>query len=371
MTPTELESLPIQAKAVLAKFPEFQISEFNDSGANGYVLIGRHNVLKKEVAIKIYFHSEDEIDQEPSIISAINHENVLKVHDARKIERTSSYYMMQAANDGDLYRFLERYNLSLHLAHKLLCQLLSGLSELHSEANRIVHRDLKPENLLIHNDTIVIADFGSVRRVDDETERAPASKHSILYRPPEAFGENAYFNFSSDIYQAGIIGFLLFGGNLNNILTNHLKKDELANLRELEKSAHACDASLFIDSCIEKRASSGKLIHWDSLPFFVPQKIKRILKKATAKIEDRYTNTSEFLLDLANAKQNLPDWVEMPEGYQLENWGKSDFLLTTEQGKILLKKRRHGATAYRTDNSIKCENYHSAYELLKKQINLP
>ena len=45
---------------------------------------------------------------------------------------------------------------------------------------------------MVHDDKLVIADFGSVRRIDDATGKAPASKHSILYRPPEAFGDNAF-----------------------------------------------------------------------------------------------------------------------------------------------------------------------------------
>ncbi|KAB0550477.1 protein kinase family protein [Pseudomonas argentinensis] len=369
--PVDILKLPVQAQAVLAKFPEFQISDFNDSGANGYILIGRHNVLRKEVAIKIYFHPKDEIDQEPSIISAINHDHILKVYDARKIEETCSYYMMQVANDGDLHSFLTRYDISLGLAHKLLCQLLSGLSELHSSNNKIVHRDLKPENLLVHNDTIVIADFGSVRRINDDTGRAPASKHSILYRPPEAFGENAYFDFSSDTYQAGMIGFLLFGGKLSNDLLKQLSKAEIKELREIERTAHPCDASLFIDKCIEKRTASGKILDWESFPFYVPAKIKKTLKTATSKIDNRYKNTSEFLLDLSRSKSTLPDWIRTENGYELENWNKNDYLLTEDNDKIILKKRKHGTKNYRTDNSICGDNYNSAYALLKEQIGLP
>jgi serine/threonine protein kinase len=364
------EILPREAKAVLAKFPEFQIASFNDSGANGYVLIGRHNVLKKEVAIKIYFHSKDDIDQEPSIIAAINNDHVLKVHDARKIDDTTSYYMMQAANDGDLKSFLSRYYLSLHLAHKLLCQLLSGLSELHSSNNKIVHRDLKPENLLIHNDTIVIADFGSVRRINEETGNAPASKHSILYRPPEAFGKNAYFNFSSDIYQAGMIGFLLFGGELSNDLLKQLNKAELKQLELLEKTAHSCDISMFIDSCIEKRATSGKVLDWETLPFYIPAKIKKILKKATNKIDLRYKNTSEFLLDLQAAKVTLPDWFQSKDGYTLENWKGTDYLITEEKERVIVKKKKHKSSNYRADKSILCDTCLEAFFKLKNQIGL-
>lgn len=128
-----IDELPSEAKKALELFKEFQIAEFNDSGANGYVMIGRHDVLKKDVAIKVYFHDENEIDQEPSIIATLNHENILKVFDARKVDNCCSFYMMQAANDGDLFRFQSRYHLSQDLSHKLLCQLLSGLAEMHSE----------------------------------------------------------------------------------------------------------------------------------------------------------------------------------------------------------------------------------------------
>ena len=232
----DIESLPEEAQKALQQFSEFQLAAFNDSGANGYVMIGRHNVLKKDVAIKIYFHDANDVDQEPAIIATLNHENILKVFDARKVEECCSFYMMQAANSGDLFSFLENYNLSLDLSYKLLCQLLSGLSAMHCQEMKLVHRDLKPENLLVHDDKLVIADFGSVRRIDDTTGKAPASKHSILYRPPEAFGNNAFFFFFSDVYQAGIIGYLLFGGRLSNNLLEQLNERELNELDRVKQT---------------------------------------------------------------------------------------------------------------------------------------
>jgi len=74
----DIDTLPEEAQKALEQFKEFQIGEFNDSGANGYVMIGRHDVLRKDVAIKIYFHDENEVDQEPAIVAAINHKNVLR-----------------------------------------------------------------------------------------------------------------------------------------------------------------------------------------------------------------------------------------------------------------------------------------------------
>src|SRR3989304_1399517 len=222
----DISKLPQEVQIVLSKFPEFQLNDYNDSGANGYVLIGWHQVLKKRVAIKIYFHEENGVEQEPSIIQKIRHPNVLEVYDARIIEKNCSYFLMPAANYGDLATFLNRYNILTRLALNFLCQLLSGIAALHASPNNLVHRDLKPENLLINDDDLLIADFGSVRKIPVTTGKAPASKHSILYRPPEAFGTNAFFDFSSDIYQAGLIGFLLFGGKLSNDLLHHLTPKE-------------------------------------------------------------------------------------------------------------------------------------------------
>ncbi len=367
----DINSLPPEAIKALEQFREFQISDFNDSGANGYVMIGRHNVLRKDVAIKIYFHEENEIDQEPAIIASINHENILKVYDARKVEENCSFYMMQAANGGDLFNFTEKYYLSLNLSHRLLCQLLSGLSALHCKEKKLVHRDLKPENLLIHNDTLVIADFGSVRRINEATGKAPASKHSILYRPPEAFGEGAFFDFTSDIYQAGIIGYLLFGGTLNNDLLIHLTNRERNKFNKINLKGDDYETAIFIDSCIEKRITSGKLLNWDSIPFYVPNKIKKVLKSAVSSHDKRYTNASGFLSELAKIKAKLPDWITSRDGYELQNWGGNDYLLTEKKGRVLMKKKKHPAKNYRIDNSVSGDDFNRAFELLKEKIGLP
>lgn len=367
----EIESLPNEAKKALQQFSEFQLAEFNDSGANGYVMIGRHDVLRKDVAIKIYFHDENDVDQEPAIIATLNHENILKVFDARKVEKRCSFYMMQAANGGDLFSFLERYHLSLDLSYKLLCQLLSGLSAMHCQDKNLVHRDLKPENLLVHDDQLVIADFGSVRRINNATGKAPASKHSILYRPPEAFGDKAFFDFSSDVYQAGIIGYLLFGGRLSNDLLKQLNKRELKALDEVKKVGGDYEISKFIDACIEKRIKTGKLLDWDSIPFYVPKKVVKVLKKAVLDKDNRYANVSEFLAELAKVRAGLPDWIASKEGYELSNWKGNDYLLIESSGQIILKKRRHKSKTFRIDNSIKSKDFCSAYNQLKGKVGLP
>lgn len=364
-------TLPDEAQKALTLFPEFEVRDFNDFGANGYVLIGRHRVLRKTVAIKIYFHGEKDIDQEPTIISKINHPNVLKVYDARRVESDCSFYLMPAANEGNLSDFLSKYTISTHLAHTLLCQLLSGLSALHADPNNLVHRDLKPENLLIDNDNMLIADFGSIRKINTSTGKAPASKHSILYRPPEAFGAGSYFDYSSDVYQAGCIGYLLFGGKLSNYLEEYLNRNEKAALRKVKQGGGDFEISEFIDSCIEKKIKGKRLLDWKSIPCFVSNTIINVLKRATSEKTNRYTNTSEFLAQLSKARRDFTDWLITAKGYALNNWKGIDYLVCKDKGKFIIKKKKITSTDFRADRSITGISHSEIYNKLKRKIKLP
>jgi serine/threonine protein kinase len=367
----ELENLPDEVKDVLALCPEFNANDFNNSGANGYVLTGRQEKLGTEVAIKIYFHEENELEQEPTLIAAIDHENVLRVLDARSLSETCSYYVTPFANYGDLRKYLDGYYISSDWALRLLSQLLSGLSELHSAPNYLVHRDLKPENLLVHEDNILIADFGSVRRVSEETRKTPASKHSILYRPPETFGENAYYDYSSDTYQAGIIGYLLFGGKLDNDLINYMKNPEVRKFEKIKREEGDYEASIYMDSCIAKRINAGKLLNWSSVPLFVPKRVIRTLKRAVSKTGSQYKRASDFLLELQKTQATMPIWMEQNGSWKLENWKGRDYKIIHNRREVKVMKRRSGNTKYITDNALSGTVLASVYSNMANKLGLP
>lgn len=367
----DLNALPHEARELLLKFPEFEPNHFNDSGANGYVLLGRHNVLQRDVALKIYFHAPNEVDQEPALVAALNHPNVMKVLDARNLRPDCSFFMTPFANYGDLSTYLRENHLSLPLAFRLLVQLLSGLSALHADPNRLLHRDLKPQNLLVHDDTILIADFGSVRHIANGNDSVPASKHSVLYRPPEAFGDDGYFDFSSDCYQAGIIGYLLFGGALSEELPSHLKRSDARQLAELKyQNVPWYQECEFVDQCIRARVEKGTLLDWDSIPEFVPRRIVRALKRATA-TKKRLGDASEFLAQLASPKP-LPDWIRAnSRTCSLRSWKGLDYQLTERDGQISVLKRRVGAARFINDNALSGGTWSQTMELLSDKLELP
>lgn len=366
----KIDELPEEARRVLDQFPEFEALEFNQSGANGYVLLGHHRVLKRRVALKVYFHEDSAIDQEPAILARVNHENVLKVYDARKLADDCSFYMTPAADEGDLANFLDKYYLSTSLSHSLLCQLLSGLSALHDPTVGIVHRDLKPENLLVHDDKLVIADFGSARRVDAGTGLAPASKHSILFRPPEAFGNEAFFDGSSDVYQAGMIGYMLFGGSLSNDLLEHLTQRDLKAFKAINQNDDFA-TSQYIDNCLEQSILKQRLLDWSSIPCFVPGPLKRVLRKAVRSHGDRYESVSEFLAELARVRNGLPEWIQTTAGPKLENWNGNDFLLEEDDGVFRVKKKRHTSKNYRSDKNFAPGALEDVFKQLRASVALP
>lgn len=369
MAKVDIASLPIEARRVLELFPEFVVEHFNDSGANGYVLLGQHEVLRYAVAIKIYFHATNEVYQEPALLAAINHDNVLKVLDARRLGDGCSFFMTPVANYGDLGKHLSTYNLSLVHAHGLLCQLLSGLAALHAEPNRLVHRDIKPENLLVHNDRLLIADFGSVRQVSEATGKAPASGHSILFRPPEAFGNNSYFDYSSDTYQVGIVGYLLLGGKLDSDLVTHLTTRERKQLESL--NGDWGEQSVFVDACIQRRICTGKLLDWKTVPCFAPRRFVTILRRATTKEGSKYSTVSEFLAELQKIRATLPDWKVIPEGWLLSDWKGRDYLLSMDDQPMRAMKRKHGNSKFITDNRLTGTTREDAFARLANEIGLP
>ena len=360
-------TLPAEAQKVIELFPEFRIEHFNDSGANGYILLGWHEVLNHEVAIKIYFHSREDVQHEPALLATINHENVLKVLDARRLDDDCSFFMTPVANYGDLRKYITDYNLSLCLAHSLLCQLLSGLAALHSEPNRLVHRDIKPENLLVHDDKLLIADFGSVRQVSAANGKASASKHSILFRPPESFGSSPYYDYSSDTYQAGLIGYILLGGRLDNDLRTYLNPGQIKQLESFDDSV---EQSKFVDSCIERKIRTATLLDWTTIPCFVPRRFVTILRRSTTKTGSKYSNTSEFLAG-SRIRATLPDWMVTKEGWRLSNWKNRDYLISIGDKSLCVMKRKHGNRKFITDRAFIGNDPIKIFHQLADAVGLP
>lgn len=225
------------------------ISSYDTKATNGYVFFGKNRITGVDVVIKFYYWGGlDKYHAEPASLTKIDSENVLKVFDAGYAGKDWAYFVTPMCSGGDLDTIVLGGNTDVRQAVGLTENILHGLAHLH--AARFVHRDLKPANVFLENDSAVIGDFGSLKKVLDGEETVPASSHAILYRPPEAIGKGGTFGFRSDIYQAGLVLFQLLGGSLPYDPYAWLSKKQLAEAGEIVDEV---EKSIFIDRCIEER----------------------------------------------------------------------------------------------------------------------
>ncbi|KAF0403896.1 kinase-like protein [Gigaspora margarita] len=132
------------------------------------------------------------------------------------VTRDRGFYNMvlQLANNGDLREYLKINFPMLEWADKLRMarEISDGLEFLHN--NDIIHRDLHSKNILVHDEKLLISDFGLSK--DETSKTSSASVHGMqAYIDPQCL-ENVSYKRSkkSDIYSFGVILWEISSGRL-------------------------------------------------------------------------------------------------------------------------------------------------------------
>lgn len=68
------------------------------------------------------------------------------------------------------------------------------------------HRDIKPENILVKDNLLKLADFGSVRRINT---KHPYTEYisTRWYRAPECLLTDGYYSYPMDLWSIGCVMF--------------------------------------------------------------------------------------------------------------------------------------------------------------------
>lgn len=187
-------------------------------GSFSKVFIGHHINNKKLVAIKrintssIKKMSLKRLNSEISLLKNLDHENIVKFHEAFTDISNNIYIVTEYCNSGNLDLYTKKIKLDLNTIKKYMNGIKEGLKFLIS--NNVLHRDLKPQNILLHKEgeevCIKIADFGFAKQYDilDEDSISSTLCGTPMYLSPELIKHKKY-TLVSDLWSIGIIFYQL------------------------------------------------------------------------------------------------------------------------------------------------------------------
>ncbi|MBI3696435.1 MAG: serine/threonine-protein kinase [Acidobacteria bacterium] len=158
----------------------YRITEKLGEGGMGVVYRAQDATLGRDVAIKVL---RPELGRQPERVrrfsrearaaSALNHPNIITVHDAGEFE-DGPFLVMELVEGESLRALLRRGPLPLAKVLDIGIQAATALARAHESG--ITHRDLKPENLLVRPDGYVkILDFGLAKLKEKEPPAEGAS----------------------------------------------------------------------------------------------------------------------------------------------------------------------------------------------------
>ena len=186
------------------------------SGSYGEVRSCYHKATDEFRAVKIYkkhlFKEDFKVSllSEVSILRTLDHPNVIRIYEFFEDDKRF-FIVMEYCQGGDLFsEILKEKNFSEQIAAKIMQQIFSALSYLHSK--NLVHRDLKPENILIEDKkgslNIKLIDFGMATVI--KAKKLTGQIGTLYYMAPEVIlGE---YDFKADVWSAGTIMYILLSG---------------------------------------------------------------------------------------------------------------------------------------------------------------
>jgi len=204
----------------------FELTGLVGAGGMGEVYRARDPRLERAVAIKVIPASfaDDPVrlrrfEQEARAAAALNHPNILAVHDIGT-EEGSPYIVSELLEGETLRERLRSGPLRVRKAIDYALQIARGLAAAHDKG--IVHRDLKPENIFVTRDgRVKILDFGLAKLIErgSAPEAATRTIHSdagtvlgtVGYMSPEQV-RGKPTDARTDLFSFGAILYEMFSG---------------------------------------------------------------------------------------------------------------------------------------------------------------
>ena len=290
--------MPGMSLAPGSRLGRYEIQSQIGSGGMGEVYLAWDSELDRAVALKILptaIASDPErmrrFVQEAKSASALNHPNILIVHDVGRSD--SIPFMVTEHVEGDTLRArLRKGRLPLTEALDVAIQIASALSEAHHAG--IIHRDIKPENVMVRSGGLVkVVDFGLAKAAardlqpidgDAPTEALLQTAAGIVlgtcaYMSPEqARGQEV--DARTDLFSLGVTLYEMVAGRAPFV---------------------GVTASDVMASVLRTQPTPLVQVVSDS-----PTELDRIVTKALEKDpEERYQSAKDLIVDLKHLRRSL------------------------------------------------------------------
>lgn len=194
----------------------YVLTERIGAGGMGRVFRARDEVLRRDVAVKIFFTDRsDEAEplrrmSEARALAALDHPSLVTLYDARLDAGDHVYLVMELIDGPSLQRRIEQGPLSPVEVAGILSDLAAAVAVVHDAG--IVHRDIKPSNVLlrpvrgaVRGFEAVLADFGVAHLVDATRLTTPGTViGTAAYLAPEQVRGEAP-QAASDVYALGLL----------------------------------------------------------------------------------------------------------------------------------------------------------------------
>ena len=181
------------------RLAQYEIVSAIGAGGMGEVYKARDTRLHRDVAIKVLpseFANDpariQRFEQEARSASALNHPNILTIHDVGRDGETV-YFAMEWVDGHTLRQLLTGGRLPLRRTLDLCHQIAEGLAKAHAAG--IVHRDLKPENVMVSADGFAkILDFGLAKLAEVNVPATEALTRTVGTTPGMVMGTFGYMS---------------------------------------------------------------------------------------------------------------------------------------------------------------------------------
>jgi eukaryotic-like serine/threonine-protein kinase len=194
------------------EFGRYVITGIAGQGGFGRVYAAHDKDLRRSVAIKILSRRDKRLLDEARAASALNHPNILTVHETIEINGYSAM-VMEFVNGRSLRNELAATHapLPLETVIRYGAQIAQALDTAHAAG--IVHRDVKPENVLVRPDGYLkLVDFGLAAPASvEDPDRWQPFHGTLRYTSPEQL-RGGTFTAASDIFSFGLVLYEMAAG---------------------------------------------------------------------------------------------------------------------------------------------------------------